>query len=87
MQSIKSNALEPTRPELAALTRWQAIVRLLPVYGLPILTLLLIVFFSILLPDTFPTWLNFRSILGDKSIVALLVAGRDPADDGRAAST
>jgi ribose transport system permease protein len=72
MQSIKSNALEPTRPELASLTTVQKILRLLPVYGLPILTVLLIVLFSILLPDTFPTWLNFRSILADKSIVALL---------------
>ena len=72
MQSIKSNALEPTRPELASLSRGQAILRLLPVYGLPLLTILLIVLFSILLPDTFPTWLNFRSILADKSIVAML---------------
>ena len=72
MQSIKSNALEPTRPELAAMTTGQKILRLAPVFGLPILTLLLIVLFSILLPDTFPTWLNFRSILADKSIVALL---------------
>jgi ribose transport system permease protein len=72
MQSIKSNALEPTRPELASLTRWQAIGRVLPVYGLPILTLLLIVFFSILLPDTFPTALNVRSILSDKAIIAML---------------
>jgi len=72
MQSIKSNALEPTRPELAALSTGQAILRLLPVYGLPLLTILLIILFSILLPDTFPTWLNFRSILADKSIVALL---------------
>jgi ribose transport system permease protein len=72
MQSIKSNALEPTRPELAGLTRWQTIVRVLPVYGLPILTLALIVFFSLMLPDTFPTWLNVRSILSDKAIVAML---------------
>ena len=72
MQSLKSNALEPTRSELAALSRWQAIVRLLPVYGLPILTVLLIIFFSILLPNTFPTYLNFRSILADKAIIALL---------------
>jgi ribose transport system permease protein len=72
MQTIKSNALEPTRPELAALSPARAVLRLLPVYGLPLLTLLLIAVFSILLPDTFPTWLNFRSILADKSIVALL---------------
>src|SRR5258708_2125549 len=72
MQSIKSSALEPTRSELAVLSRWQAIGRLAPVYGLPILTILLIVFFSLLLPDTFPTALNARSILSDKAIIALL---------------
>ena len=72
MQSLKSNALEPTRSELAALSRGQALARLLPVYGLPILTVLLIIFFSLLLPNTFPTYLNFRSILADKAIIALL---------------
>jgi ribose transport system permease protein len=72
MQSIKSSALEPTRPELAGLSRWQAVGRILPVYGLPLLTLLLIIFFSILLPDTFPTALNARSILADKAIIAML---------------
>jgi ribose transport system permease protein len=54
------------------LSRWRAIGRLAPVYGLPILTILLIVFFSLLLPDTFPTALNARSILSDKAIIALL---------------
>src|ERR1700727_2165894 len=72
MQSIKSNALEPTRSEWATLSRGQAIVRLAAVYGLPILTLALIIFFSLLLPDTFPTWLNARSILADKAIIAIL---------------
>jgi ribose transport system permease protein len=72
MQSIKSNALEPTRSELAGLPRWQQAVRILPVYGLPILTVLLIIFFSLILPRTFPTYLNFRSILADKAIIALL---------------
>jgi ribose transport system permease protein len=72
MQSLKSNALEPTRSEYAALTTWQAIGRMLPVYGLPILTILLIIIFSLLLPATFPTYLNFRSILADKAIIALL---------------
>ena len=43
MQSLKSNALEPTRSELAALSRGRAIVRVLPIYGLPILTVLLII--------------------------------------------
>jgi ribose transport system permease protein len=84
MQSIKSNALEPTRAELARLTRGAAILRLLPVYGLPILTVLLIIGFSIALPDTFPTTLNLRSILSDKAIVALLsLAAMVPMMAGR----
>ena len=84
MQSIKSNALEPTRSELAGLSRWQQTIRILPVYGLPILTLLLIIFFSILLPTTFPTYLNFRSILADKAIIALLsLAATIPMMAGR----
>src|SRR5260370_19637335 len=84
MQSLKSNALEPTRSELAALSRWRAIGRLLQVYGLPILTVLLIIFFSLLLPDTFPTTLNVRSILSDKAIIALLsLAATVPMMAGR----
>ncbi|CRM64469.1 monosaccharide-transporting ATPase [Pseudomonas sp. FH4] len=46
--------------------------RLLPVYGMPVLLLGLIVFFSVLLPDSFPTLLNLNSILGDKVIIAIL---------------
>jgi ribose transport system permease protein len=72
MQSLKSNALEPTRSELARLTRAQTVVRMLPIYGLPILTVALIAFFSLLLPDSFPTAINARSILSDKAIIALL---------------
>jgi ribose transport system permease protein len=84
MQSLKSNALEPTRTELAGLSRWQQIGRMLPVYGLPILTVLLIIFFSLLLPTTFPTYLNFRSILADKAIIALLaLAATVPMMAGR----
>lgn len=75
MQSLKSTALEPTRPELAGLTRWRVAARILPVYGLPILALALAVFFSILLPDSFPTALNVRSILSDKGIIVLLSLG------------
>src|SRR5438132_1062035 len=84
MQSLKSNALEPTRTELAAMSRGQAIVRMLPIYGLPILTLLLIVFFSLLLPQSFPTAINARSILSDKGIIALLsLAAMVPMMAGR----
>jgi ribose transport system permease protein len=84
MPSLKSNALEPTRSELAGLSRGAALIRLLPVYGLPILTILLIIFFSALLPDTFPTALNARSILSDKAIIALLsLAAMVPMMAGR----
>ena len=73
MQSIKSNALEPTRPELASLTSGPgdppAAAGLWPADSDAAADRRL---FSILLPDTFPTWLNCRSILADKSIVALL---------------
>lgn len=72
MQSLQSNALEPTRSELARLSAGEKLRRMLPVYGLPLLTVALIVLFSILLPDTFPTALNMRSILSDKAVIALL---------------
>jgi ribose transport system permease protein len=84
MQSIESNALEPTREELARLTTLQKIGRLIPVYGLVLLTIFLIVLFSILLPKTFPTMLNLRAILSDKSIIALLsLAAMVPMAAGR----
>ncbi|MCF3931995.1 ABC transporter permease [Acuticoccus sp. M5D2P5] len=84
MQSLKSNALEPTRFDLAHMSNGQKIARLLPVYGIPILTVLLIILFSIILPRTFPTMLNLRSILGDKAIIALLsLAAMVPMMAGR----
>ncbi len=84
MNSIQSDALEPTRDELAGLTRAQRLIRLAPVYGLVILTVALIALFSILLPNTFPTVLNLRAILSDKSIIALLsLAAMIPMVAGR----
>lgn len=84
MNSLKSTALEPTAAELEALSGFQKMWRLLPVYGLPIFTVVLIVLFSILLPDTFPTMLNLRSILNDKSIIAILsLAAMIPMMAGR----
>jgi ribose transport system permease protein len=84
MQSVKSNAIEPTRTELANLSFGPKVIRLLPVYGLPILAVLLVILFSILLPTTFPTMLNLRSILGDKSIIAMLaLAATIPMMAGR----
>ncbi len=47
-------------------------LRLLSTYGLLFLLLLLILAFSLLLPETFPTAFNARSILSDKSTIALL---------------
>src|SRR5574337_866447 len=70
--SVKSTALEPTRDELAGLSALARLKRLAPVYGLVILTVALAVLFSILLPNTFPTLLNVRSIISDKAIIAIL---------------
>ena len=70
--SIKSDALEPTRAELKDASAVEKLLRRLPVYGLPILTVVLIVLFSVILPDTFPTMLNVRSIISDKAIIAML---------------
>lgn len=84
MNSIKSTALEPTRAELERLSPAQKIGRLIPVYGLLIGMVLLIVVFSIILPNTFPTMLNLRSILGDKAIIAILsLAAMIPMMAGR----
>lgn len=84
MQSLKSNALEPTKAELAGLPLRNRIFRLLPVYGLVILTVSLIVLFSILLPNTFPTLLNLRAIISDKAIIAILsLAAMIPMAAGR----
>lgn len=84
MQSLKSSAIEPTRAEMQGLSPMQKAIRLLPVYGLVVLTVLLIALFSILLPRTFPTLLNLRSIISDRSIVALLsLAAMIPMAAGR----
>lgn len=84
MPSIESSALEPTKDELARLTPLARIGRLAPVYGLLILMIALLILFSLLLPDTFPTMLNLRAILSDKSIIALLsLAAMIPMVAGR----
>ncbi len=75
MNSLQSTALEPTRSELQGLTTGQKISRFLPTYGLVILTVGLILLFSIMLSDTFPTILNLRSIISDKAIIMLLSLG------------
>jgi len=75
MQSLESSALEPTKAELKGLSFGRRLFRFLPVYGLVILTVMLIALFSVLLPTTFPTMLNLRSIISDKAIIALLSLG------------
>jgi ribose transport system permease protein len=70
--SIKSDALEPTKAEMRNLSVSERALRRLPVFGLPILALVLAIVFSIVLPRTFPTMLNLRSIISDKAIIALL---------------
>ena len=72
MNMLKSTALEPAPGAMAGLPLGQRVIGLLPVYGLVVLTVLLAALFSVLLPDTFPTWLNARSMLSDKGVVAML---------------
>ena len=84
MPGIDSNAVEPTKDELRGLPPLRKALRLAPTYGLVILMLGLILLFSILLPNTFPTLLNVRSILSDKAIIALLaLAAMIPMVAGR----
>ena len=84
MPGIESNAVEPTKDELRGLSTAQRLIRLAPTYGLVILMVALILFFSLLLPNTFPTLLNLRSILSDKAIIALLsLAAMIPMVAGR----
>ena len=84
MPGIESNAVEPTKDELRNLPTLQKMLRLAPSYGLVILMFALILLFSILLPNTFPTMLNVRAILSDKAIIALLsLAAMIPMVAGR----
>ena len=48
------------------------VTRAISVWGLLVLLIMLIIGFSILKPDTFPTAFNFRSIVSNKSIQALV---------------
>jgi ribose transport system permease protein len=53
-------------------TRRMSFTKLLTSYSLLIITAALIIVFSLLLPRTFPTEFNVRSILGTQSVIALL---------------
>jgi len=84
MNGIESTALEPTKSDMRGLNPLQKIGRLIPVYGLLILTVLLIIVFSVTLPTSFQTLINLRSIISDKAIIALLsLAAMIPMAAGR----
>lgn len=72
MPSLKSAALEPTAAELDSLSLSARITRSFPVFGLPLLALMLAIVFSVMLPSTFPTLLNLRATVSDKGMIALL---------------
>ena len=72
MTTLRSTALEPAPGSLAGQPLGRRLAALLPVYGLVLLAGLLALIFSLILPDTFPTWLNVRSLLSDKAVVAML---------------
>ena len=59
----------PSRPSAPTSSR---LTQAVSVWGLLVLLVLLIVFFSILKPETFPTYFNMRSIINNKAISALL---------------
>src|SRR5215218_8906319 len=70
---LVSDATRSPRPAQAATGRFvPGLLRLIEVYGVLLLAILLILFYSWLLPRTFPTALTAQSILSDKSTVALL---------------
>ncbi len=72
MQSLQSDAFEPTAPELRHLPLPARCWRLMPGYGLLIVTLAIAGLFSALFPSTFPTLFNIRSLIAAKSVIALL---------------
>jgi ribose transport system permease protein len=51
---------------------WHALTRLISHQALLLLTVLLAVLFSVIMPHTFPTMLTAQSILSDKAIIAFL---------------
>jgi ribose transport system permease protein len=68
MASPRADAVSP---RVSSPRPWN-VSRLLTTYSLLILIVLLTIFFSLLLPRTFPTAFNIRSILGTQSVIALL---------------
>ena len=72
MQSLQSDAFEPTGAELRHLSRLHVFWRVMPSYGLLLMLVVLGLLFSAIFPHTFPTVFNVRSIVSAKSIIAML---------------
>ena len=84
METIKSDALEPTSGDLKHMPLRTKLHSFSLVYGLPAATILLIIIFSILLPTTFPTRENLHAIISVESPIALLaLAAMIPMIAGR----
>lgn len=84
METIKSDALEPTFGDLKQMSLGAKIHSFSLVYGLPVATIGLIIVFSLLLPSTFPTRENLHAIISVESPVALLaLAAMIPMIAGR----
>jgi ribose transport system permease protein len=71
MADLQNTAAKAAIPA-PAIARRLSPSKLLTSYSLLIITALLIIAFSLLLPRTFPTEFNIRSILGTQSVIALL---------------
>lgn len=73
VEPATEGARRPANTQATATGRiMPALLRLIEIYGLLIIGVLLILFYSWLLPRTFPTALTAQAILSDKSTVALL---------------
>lgn len=67
-----SSQSDPQQPQQGRRIDSSSVLRFVSTYGLALLLLGLFILFALLLPKTFPTEYNIRSMLSDKSIIALL---------------
>jgi len=73
--SLRSTALEPTPQDFEGpwLTRTtQKFAHALPQYGLVVVMFGLFAFFSLLFPDSFFTWFNFRVLVSGNAVLAMM---------------
>lgn len=75
--SLQSTSLEPERS-----APWYR--KIIPIYGIPIVTVLLIAFFSLMKPGSFPTLTNFRVLsTGNSTLFMLALAVTIPMIAGK----